>query len=190
MKKQHTGSFMTTFTGVKFYPNDPRKEDFNLEDIAHALSHENRANGHTTVPFSVAQHCVMVSEILQQLGYNTRTQLIGLMHDGSEGYIKDLPSPLKELLPEYRTIEGKVQNLIYEWAGLGEVTEEDYAPVHWVDKAMYPIEARDFMPQTSIPVDPRLEDVVIIPWEPKKARVEFIKRFHELQLKNYTGKVS
>jgi len=37
-----TGHWMQTFTGVQYYPYDPRPEDFVLEDIAHAVSKENR----------------------------------------------------------------------------------------------------------------------------------------------------
>jgi uncharacterized protein len=175
------GNYITTFTGVKFYPMDPRLEDYVLEDIAHALSQVNRANGHTILPMSVAQHAVNVATILKQLGYSVRTQFIGLNHDDSEAYIADLPSPVKEWLPDYAKIEKTIQDMAYEWCGLGKVTDEEYEPVHIVDKALFPVEARFTLPHANHPVDPMLEDMIIIPWTPERAKAEFIKLWYELR---------
>lgn len=175
------GGYITTYSGKHFYPIDPDTSMFCLEDVARGLSHENRANGQTTLPFSVAQHSVNVSQVLEDLGYDVRTQFIGLTHDISEAFIKDIPSPLKEWLPDYVAIEKKVQDTAYEWAGLGEVTDEEYEIVNWADKAMFPVEAKSFMPNAVHPIDPLLKDMVIMPWTPEKAREEFIKLFVELK---------
>lgn len=175
------GNYITTYTGVKFYPIDPRVEEFVLEDIAHALSLVNRANGHTTVPMSVAQHSVNVATVLKQLGYDVRTQFIGLNHDNSEAYMADIPTPVKEWLPDYKILEERVQSLAYVWAGLGEVTDEDYCPVNMVDKAMFPVEAKYVLPHSNHPIDPLLEDMVIVPWTHDKAEKEFIKLWNELR---------
>lgn len=177
---ERIGGFITTFTGVHFYPVDPRPADFNLIDVVRGLSHENRANGQTTKPFSVAQHCVLIARTLRSLGYNIRTQLIGLTHDVSEAYIKDMPSPLKEWLPDYKRIEEKVQAAAYVWAGLGEVTDEEYSPVNWIDKAMFPVEAKCFMPRAKHPIDSMFENEVIEAWTPERARLEYTALFVEL----------
>ncbi len=181
VEPKRIGGFITTFTGVHFYPIDPRPEDFNLTDVVRGLSHENRANGHTTEPLPVAQHCVNVALTLRALGYNVRTQMIGLTHDVSEAYIKDMPSPLKEWLPDYKRVEEKVQAAAYEWAGLGVVTEEEYEPIHWVDKALFPVEAKYFMPNAVHPIEPIFKYEVMEPWTPEKAREEYTKLFLELQ---------
>lgn len=177
------GNYMTTYTGKRFYPVDPRVEDFDLEDVLRGLSHENRGNGQTEVPYCVAQHCVLVSRILAFYGYSVRVQFIGLTHDVSEAYIKDIPSPLKEWLPDYAAIEQRVQDLAYEWAGLGVVTEEEYEPVHWVDKALFPVEAKYVMPKANHAIDPLLRDFAIKPLTPEQARYEFKKLFLELKAK-------
>jgi hypothetical protein len=179
------GGYLTTYTGIHFYPIDPRAGEFNLIDVAQGLSHENRANGQTILPMCVAQHCVNVAMILRDMGHSIRTQLIGLTHDVSEAYIKDMPSPVKEWLPDYKAIEAKVQAAAYEWAGLGVVTDEEYAPVHKVDKDLFPVEARFFMPKAKHPIVPYLEDMVIEPISPQDARAEFIKLFHELTASLY-----
>lgn len=175
------GDYILTYTGVKFYPADPRIEDFNLEDIAHALSHVNRYNGHTIAPYSVAQHAVNVATVLEQLGYSARTRFIGLNHDNPEAYMADIPSPVKQLLPDYAKLEKKLQDMLYEWCGLGKVTDEEYEIVNLVDKAMFPVECRYVLPHANHPVDPLLENMVIIPWSPEKAKAEFIKLWYELK---------
>lgn len=177
---QRIGGFITTFTGRHFYPIDPRPGDFHLADVVQGLSHENRANGQTILPMPVAQHCVNVARILRDLGFSIRIQFIGLTHDVSEAYIKDMPSPLKEWLPDYKRIEEKVQAAAYVWAGLGEVTEEEYEPVNWVDKALFPVEAKFFMPNAVHPIDPYFADYIIEPWTADEARKEYTKLFLEL----------
>ena len=51
-------SYITTVSGIHFYPLDPNPDDIDIKDIAHALSLICRANGHFKYFYSVAQHCV------------------------------------------------------------------------------------------------------------------------------------
>ncbi len=83
-----------TFTGKKFYPLAPRAEDICIEDIAHALSRKCRFGGHTKMFYSVAQHCVLVSELLEPS--TESTLLWGLLHDAAEAYMPDFATPIKE----------------------------------------------------------------------------------------------
>lgn len=87
--------------------------DVRLVDISHALSLLNRFTGHSTSPYSVAQHSVAVSRMLPD-----DMALWGLLHDGSEAYLGDVATPLKTLLPCYREIEERVQRAIARAFGL------------------------------------------------------------------------
>lgn len=86
---------------------NPDPDTININDIAHALSCIPRFNGHTRFPYSVAQHSLMVCNMLPP-----EDMLTGLLHDASEAYICDIPSPLKKLMPSYYELEEKIMMLI------------------------------------------------------------------------------
>lgn len=71
-----------------------------IETIAHALSNINRWTGHTSRPFSVAQHSLLVSHLVPP-----EFALGALLHDATEAYLGDIAAPLKSLLPEYQRLE-------------------------------------------------------------------------------------
>lgn len=96
-----------TYTGKLIDVKKPMSWDICIEDIAHALSLQNRFNGVTKYPYSVAQHCVNVAYIC-----GGDEMLNGLMHDASEAYIRDLPVPVKDALPDYRKLEAKWTKVI------------------------------------------------------------------------------
>jgi hypothetical protein len=48
-------------------------------------------------------------------------QLTGLMHDASEAYLGDVSTPLKTVLPEYRKLEEKFQEVIRRRFGLYDI---------------------------------------------------------------------
>jgi 5'-deoxynucleotidase YfbR-like HD superfamily hydrolase len=107
------GNWITTFTGKRFYPLDPREEDIDIVDIAHSLSILNRFTGHTEFPFSVGQHSLHVSYALDtELNQSKQVQLAGLLHDASEAYVNDLATPLKRMLPEYCSAEKAILDCI------------------------------------------------------------------------------
>lgn len=90
--------FLPTCTGRRVHLVNPQPEEIDIEDIAHALSHTCRFAGHVPVHFSVAQHSVLVSELLGKHGPDVA--LWGLLHDASEAYLHDLTRPLKRALQD------------------------------------------------------------------------------------------
>lgn len=78
-----------------------RDEPVDILDIAHHLSQIVRFNGAACRPYSVAEHSLLVSSILERSGMNREVQLAGLLHDAHEAYIGDITQPLKEALSEF-----------------------------------------------------------------------------------------
>lgn len=98
---------ITTFT--KKYVNvfNPKPEMFCIEDIAHALSKEQRFGNQLRENYSVAQHCIICSEMA-----NAEDKLTALLHDASEAYIRDLPKPIKIKVPQYEQIEDNLMKCL------------------------------------------------------------------------------
>ena len=106
-KEPPAKDILQTYTGKVLRPLDPWPGDFCIEDIAWSLAHQCRYNGHTKLFYSVATHCMLVAFFLPP-----SLKLEGLLHDASEAYLTDLPSPLKQQMPEYRKIEARVEDAI------------------------------------------------------------------------------
>lgn len=138
------GDWMQTLTGVLFYPRDPRAADVRLEDIAHGLAMTCRFGGHTRAFYSVAEHSVRVSELVEELAGSREDIFWGLMHDASEAYLGDIVWPLKRApeLGGYRELEEKLERVICEAFGMAP---EMPAIVKHADLVMLATEKRDLM---------------------------------------------
>jgi len=178
------GDWMQTFLRERFYPLDPRVEDIYIEDIAHSLSNICRFGGHTREFLSVAQHCVMVSEVVRDLGGSTEAQLWGLLHDASEAYLGDMVRPLKRGMPEYKAAEMRLQEIIQKAFDI-DVTEETANLVHIADEVMLVTEARDQMGSPAWMKDYKFRPLhmYLIPWDHKPSKQKFLQHFLDLQNK-------
>ena len=131
------GDFIQTYSGIEFYPLDPRIEEVKLLDIAHALSNICRFTGHCNEFYSVAQHSVLVSQYVSE-----ENALWGLLHDASEAYICDIARPVKKSLEmkPYKEIEKRLMNVIAKTFNL---SEDEPKEVKEIDTKMLRTEARD-----------------------------------------------
>ena len=93
---------------------NPQPEDIHIEDVAHALSNICRFTGHTRQFYSVAQHSVHTTLLLEEQEF----ALQALLHDASEAYLSDVSTPLKRLLPDYVKLEKRFEAVIAERFGL------------------------------------------------------------------------
>lgn len=163
-------------SGRSFDLVDVETHDYQIEDIAHALSHLCRFTGHTRTLYTVAQHSVFVSMLVPP-----EQALAGLLHDAAEAYIGDVASPLKSLLPDYQAIEARIERALRRRFGV----PADLSPeVKLADRVMLATERRDLMPASAAqwariagiePLGQRL-----VAWSPEMSRVAFLQRFAEL----------
>lgn len=113
------GDFMQTYVGKKFWPMDPRAEDVDIRDIAHSLAMQCRYAGHCRRFYSVAEHCVIMSDWLLPR-YGKRVALYALLHDASEAYLVDIPRPVKPHMIGYKSAENRVMNVVFDAFGLSQ----------------------------------------------------------------------
>ena len=92
---------------------NPDPSQINLQDISHALSRVCRYAGNTEPLYTVAQHSLLVSAFCSQ-----ENKLWGLLHDAAEAYLGDVPKPVKDLCPDYRAIEARIERAVADYFGL------------------------------------------------------------------------
>lgn len=69
-----------------------------LSEIAHSLAHINRFTGHARRAYSVAEHSLLVADMVQAAGLDAQVQICALMHDAHESITGDVASPIKQVL--------------------------------------------------------------------------------------------
>lgn len=168
-------NYILTFTGRQFWPLDPRAEDLCIEDIAHALSHICRFNGHVRQFYSVAQHCVLASIFVP-----VKHALGALLHDAAEAYLCDISRPVKQHadMQHYRDAEACLDALINDVFHVNIHAPEIKA----IDNKLLLTERRDLMPPEHWLIDAqKCYPQRIQPWN-SIARTEhlFLARYREL----------
>lgn len=182
------GGSIQTYTGLIFYPLDPRLDDINLVDVAHGLSNKCRFTGHTSRFYSTAEHSCRVSCYLEDIGATLMQQYCGLHHDDTDAYLPDVPTPLKRL-PEFewfRKLEHDMQELCYKRFNC---VVDDYKIIKKADVVMLFAEKRDLMPKVNSQWDPVFEETdspysyKIKPLPPEKAEYWYLERHYNLTKK-------
>jgi len=168
--------WIQTFTGLQFSFSEPHPDQVSIFDIAHALSNTCRYAGHPNKFYSVAQHSVLVSQLVPP-----QYALYGLLHDAAEAYINDIPAPAKELpeLQGYKLLEDKILKVILEKYGLSELPDE----VKIADVRLLITEKKVlFDHYYEWDLEKRFDpyNIEIVCWEPLQAYKIFTRRFAEL----------
>lgn len=106
---QWEGDWVGTNTGrVVRLDQCPQVDQITIEDIATGLSNVCRFNGQIKQWYSVAEHSIHVAELVPK-----EYKLQALLHDATEAYICDVPTPLKRMLgAQYAAVEERVADSI------------------------------------------------------------------------------
>ena len=166
-----------TASGHYFHLLEPEACEIHIRDIAHALSHICRFTGHVQTFYSVAEHCYHASYLVP-----AEHALQALMHDAAEAYLGDVSSPLKQLLPQYKAIEARVEAAIFARLNLPAIP---HPCIKHADLVMLATERRDLMLHQGGETWTLLDGIeampmIITPMAPEQARHKFTNRFVDL----------
>ena len=185
-------SWQRMLSGRRLDLLNPSPLDIEIEDIARGISRVARWNGQTSgeYPLSVAQHSVIVAELLKSYNENIeiKWQLAALLHDAAEYIISDMITPLKSFLgDEYIQLEEKIQSAINIRFSLpGEIPKKIYKLIKNCDRQTAFIEAIQLAGFTlkeakkTLKMPTLIPDYKIIPISANKAEKLFLKKFKEL----------
>lgn len=151
--------------GRQFDFANPETTPLSIDDIAWGLSREFRYSNQSEVCLSVAEHSVLSS----RMPFVPNEFRLGiLLHDASEAVMRDIASPLKDLLPDYRMLEYRVQSSIYQSFGIAAPPLE---LIHQVDDVM-----REHEMSYVFDVQPAYR-----PWPEWEAYNKFLNAFSEIK---------
>lgn len=164
-------------SGAWFDFLDPESSKFGIEDIAAGLSNTCRYAGQCSAFYSVAEHSLLVSEVAHEHAY------AALMHDAAEAFIGDITRPLKQLLPDFKRIEARVERAIFSRF---DVPNPMPKAVKAADLRVLAAEQEQIMPrETSLwafaeGVEPAPVTVRLL--SPHEAREAFLSRYAQLHV--------
>ncbi len=185
-------SWQRMLSGRRLDLLNPSPLDIEIEDIARGISRVARWNGQTSgeYPLSVAQHSVIVAELLKSYNENIeiKWQLAALLHDAAEYIISDMITPLKLFLgKEYIHLEEKIQTAINIRFSLpGVIPKKVNKLIKICDKQTAFIEATQLAgfsfkdAKKTLKMPKFIPDYNIIPISSNKAEKLFLKKFEEL----------
>jgi 5'-deoxynucleotidase YfbR-like HD superfamily hydrolase len=187
-------AYIETYSGLRVYYDDLKPEVIKILDIAHSLSQICRFTGHTKKFYSVAQHSVIVANAQTTIA----EKRAGLLHDATEAYVNDLPSPLKACtdLGDYKNLENRIHDVINKKYRVNDGMTEN---IKKADLQALFTEKRDVLSRDSdwgwgYNIEPF--DEVIIPLPPEKAKKLFLETFVKLfpeefveELMDYTNNI-
>lgn len=192
MADKEARAWQRMLSGRRLNIVEPSPLDIEIEDIALGLSRVARWNGQTVGDhgFSVAQHSVLVTDLMarQAPALPTAARLAGLLHDASEYVTSDLISPFKRVVGDsYREIEHRLEQAVHlrfglpalipaEWKAAIKKADLTSCVAEAIELAGFEAEeARRVFGYRGRP--PKLN---LSPWDPERARREFLSRFARL----------
>lgn len=142
-------TWMLTHSGIAFDLGRPKPSQVRIEDIAHHLSLINRFTGATSRPYSVAEHSLLVTEILERDGGVRDPMCLraALLHDAHEALAGVVATPVKEFLGEgWHVLERGVQLAVHQHFGVERAMREHRFTLKYADLRALATERRDLMP--------------------------------------------
>ena len=142
-------TWMLTATGACLDLQFIAADAISILDIAHHLAQVNRFTGAARRPYSVAEHSLLVCDIMQRdMGIlSPHLLLAGLMHDAHEAYTNDLSTPMKQAVGDsWASVENRVAHAVHKRYDLISAMTAARDAIHHADLMALSTERAQLMP--------------------------------------------
>ncbi len=141
-------TWMLTASGTAFDLRYLKHADVHIADIAHHLAQINRYTGACRRPYSVAEHSLLVVDLLEHQGCHSPSVLMAaLLHDAHEAYTTDLSSPMKQLVgPAWDAQEKRIQRHVLARYAVLVASTQARPLIHWADLTALTTERAQLLP--------------------------------------------
>lgn len=156
-----------TYSGLYVNVFEPTEDMICIEDICHALSNQSRFSGHVYKFFSVAQHS-------SNCAWNVEDEHkpAALLHDATEAFLVDIPTPIKNNLEHYKRLEDNLNRIIANKFGYQYPFHES---IKKVDRQMLQLEWDNLM------INHDSKWICLSPDEAKKEFMELFNKFVKIK---------
>lgn len=156
--------------------------------IAHALGQTARYRGNTDEFYSVAEHSVLVSLLMQEVTGGDPKE--GLFHDATESVLPDVSSPFKQLFPDLRRVDNDFNRSVRRAFNLPEEKSQQCKHADWLalfleSATILPGRGTDFEDPYNFRQEAlRLKEkdgwgIVCLSW--REAKAAFLQRHRQLE---------
>jgi len=140
-------TWLLTHTGRSFSLGRPVPSQVCIEDVAWHLALTNRFTGATSRPYSVAEHSLLVCEILERANASPMCLRAALLHDAHEAYLGDVATPVKQYLGDgWHALERGVLGAVQQHFGIFYGQQQHAIAIKHADRVALATERRDLMP--------------------------------------------
>ena len=135
------GTWFVSRSGIIWDVAEPTESMIYWPDLAESMAKQCRWNGHCRGFYSVAQHCVLVSKLV-----DPTLRAHALLHDAHEAFLGDIIRPVKVVLGDaLKDVEKRLDQVIYGAAGLDKLTDVQRDRIKDADMRALATERRDIM---------------------------------------------
>jgi len=178
------GGAFPTYSGILFRPFEPDPDKVKPEDVMFGLAHTFRYGGHVDPPITVAEHAVLVSQIVRIL-WGPRYVPFTLLHDAAESYLHDIQDPLKAALEvrlpggeqvSWAEMEDRLLKVILEALGVDpqERESEEFRAADMLARSFERRDAHTLEPVPWLPdIPPEVAHLRVRFWSPALAYTRY-----------------
>jgi hypothetical protein len=144
-----SGQWIVTANGNELDLAYPKPAAMVLADVAHSLAQINRFTGHARRPYSVAEHSLLVLDIVEHLfaPASVHLRLAALMHDAHEAYTGDMATPTKRIVgDQWDHFEHRIERTLRSAWGLHTAAYDHRAAIKQADLIALATERAQLLP--------------------------------------------